>query len=110
MATIDEIKQKYLGDDAFSKAANTAYHALKNEAKGKNIPAEKLNRIKGLEIARAYAGNNSFENADIIYQSNAGWKILVKKYGHITATEAQALARDLLKAVAAVKKAPAIKK
>lgn len=108
--TIEQIKQKYLGDDAFSKAANTAYHALKNEAKGKNIPAEKLNRIKGLEIARAYAGNNRFENADIIYQSNAGWKILVKKYGYITATEAQALARDLLKAVTAVKNAPAIKK
>ena len=108
--TIDEIKQKYLGDDAFTKAANTAYHSLKNEAKGKNIPAEKLNRIKGLETARAYAGNNSFENADILYQPNAGWKILVKRYGHITATEAQALARDLLKAVAAIKKAPTIKK
>lgn len=107
---VDEIKQKYLGDDAFSKAANTAYHALKKEAKGKNIPAEKLNRIKGIEIARAYAGNNSFKNADIIYQSNAGWKIFVKKYGYITSTEAQALAMDLLKAVTAVKKAPSIKK
>ena len=108
MATIDEIKKKYLGDDAFTKAANAIHHESA-KYKGK-IPANVLKRMDGTDIAKAYADSNKFKLASIGYDRNGGWVVYARRMGSMNPTEAQAYAQDLLKAVAAIKKAPAIKK
>lgn len=108
MATIDEIKQKYLGDDAFSKAANKTYHHAA-KFKGRMDPATNK-KIASFEVAEHYAKANDLKNAGIAYRPASGWAVLGKRSGYMNPTEAQAYAQDLLKAVAAIKKAPAIKK
>lgn len=108
MATIDQIKEKYLGDDAFSKGVNAVGHEI-SQYKGKMKPSQ-LNYHKGIAIAREYAKANEFKRASIFYNPNKGWEVSGRVSGRIDPTEAQAYAQDLLKAVAAIKKAPTIKK
>ena len=106
---IKNIAEKYnIGDDAFSKAANETYH---HAAKFKGQMRPDLNkRLTSLEIMEKYSKANDFKNAGIAYRPASGWAVLVKRSSYVNPTEAQAIAQDILKAVAAIKKAPAFKK
>lgn len=106
--TVDEIKAKYQGDDAFSKGANAAYHQAA-KYKGRVSPAT-IKEVASYAGAESYAKANDFKSAGIAYRPKSGWAVLCKRSGYLNPTEAQAYAQDLLKAVAAIKKAPAIKK
>ena len=106
--TIDDIRQKYIGDDAFSKEANQTYHHA-SKFKGR-IDPETIKNIASFEVAEHYAKANKFKLASIGYNRNGGWVVYGGRMGSMTPTEAQAYAQDLLKAVAAIKKAPAIRK
>ena len=106
---IKSIAEKYnIGDDDFSKAANETYHHAA-KFKGRMDPV-KNKKIASFEIAEKYAKANDFKTAGIAYRPASGWAVLVKRSGYVNPTEAQAIAQDILKAVAAIKKAPAIKK
>lgn len=106
---IRNVKEKYnIGDDAFSKAANETYHYAA-KFKGRMDPLTNK-KIASFEIAEKYAKANDFKNAGIAYRPASGWAVLVKRSSYVNPTEAQAIAQDILKAVAAIKKAPAIKK
>lgn len=104
--TIDEIKEKY--HRTFSNEVNAIYHESA-KYKGKIAP-NVLRRMDGTSIANAYAAKNKYKFADIGYDRTGGWVVNGRRMGAMTPTEAQAYAQDLLKAVAAIKKAPAIKK
>lgn len=110
MTTIDEIKIKYHADDAFSKGLNNVGHELKRYSASEKLGPKETRKILGMETARAFANANKFKNAGVEYRSRDGWHVFGRLSGYMTPTEAQAYAQDLLKAVAAIKKAPAIKK
>lgn len=104
---VQEIKSKYLGDDAASKVANEQYHKLGGMTKTNPRLKPLLKRTAGLYAAEAYAKENKFKNAEIGYMRNE-WRVAGRRSGWMTPMEAKAYAEDLLKAVDAIKKAPAV--